>query len=56
MLLQEGRNAKIMLNPKMTELKRDLIRTEKFKAIREGKSTTFRTIEEFFHCCNEKDE
>lgn len=25
----------------------------KFKAIRAGKSTTFRTIEEFFHCCND---
>ena len=28
----------------------------KVKAIRVGKSTTFRTIEDFFHCCNDEDE
>ena len=28
----------------------------KVKAVRAGKSTTFRTIEEFFHCCNDQDE
>ena len=28
----------------------------KFKAIRVGKYTNFRTIEEFFHYCNQQDE
>ena len=28
----------------------------KIKAGREGKPTNFKTIEEFFHCCNDQDE
>jgi len=36
MLLQEGRNEKTILNPKMAELKRDLINTANYKAIRQS--------------------
>lgn len=36
MLIQEGRNEQIMLNPKMEELKRDLIKIENSKAIRQS--------------------